>query len=307
MRLLYLFTSFLLISHISQSQIIKVNTHENVAYFSEGNDSILVYQIAKKSINGKYKRNNYIHPLYDLDGEVITQDFPKDHLHHRGIFWAWHQLYIEKKRLGNGWELAHFNQEIVAVQKLKPTGVSKSIKTNVLWKSDLLLDNDGNQKPLINEKTTITVYPKKKNYRLIAIKIVLTALQPNISIGGSTDDKGYGGFSARVKLSEDITFTGPSGKVTPNTLPVKAGKWLDISNTKGISIFSHPKNPGFPNPWILRSQKSMQNTVFPHPGKKTIPLPHNKPITLRYGLLIHNGTANDVNIERLYQKYTIIK
>ena len=34
-------------------------------------------------------RSCYIHPLYSLDGEVLTEDFPADHLHHHGLFWAW--------------------------------------------------------------------------------------------------------------------------------------------------------------------------------------------------------------------------
>jgi AcrR family transcriptional regulator len=37
----------------------------------------------------KFRRSCYIHPLYGLDGEVMTEDFPVDHRHHRGVFWAW--------------------------------------------------------------------------------------------------------------------------------------------------------------------------------------------------------------------------
>ena len=34
------------------------------------------------------------------DGQVLTEDFPADHLHHRGIFWAWHQVYVGEKAMG---------------------------------------------------------------------------------------------------------------------------------------------------------------------------------------------------------------
>src|SRR5690606_14852268 len=61
------------------------------------------YQTSTKSLNGEYPRSNYIHPLYGLEGEVLTEDFPDDHLHHHGIFWAWHQLYAEGKRVGDPW------------------------------------------------------------------------------------------------------------------------------------------------------------------------------------------------------------
>src|SRR6056300_243087 len=83
----------------TNSTPINVHINSEGTYFTEGNDSILKYQIAEKSLNGTYNRANYIHPLYTLDGDILTEDFPEDHLHHRGIFWAWHQLNIGDKRI----------------------------------------------------------------------------------------------------------------------------------------------------------------------------------------------------------------
>jgi len=34
-------------------------------------------------------RSCYIHPVWGLHGEVLTDDFPKDHYHHHGVFWTW--------------------------------------------------------------------------------------------------------------------------------------------------------------------------------------------------------------------------
>jgi hypothetical protein len=39
-------------------------------------------------------RSTYVHPIYGLDGEVLTDDFPKDHYHHRGLFWSWPHVRI---------------------------------------------------------------------------------------------------------------------------------------------------------------------------------------------------------------------
>ena len=38
--------------------------------------------------------SNYVHPLYGLDGEVLTDDFPADHVHHRGLHWAWPHVKV---------------------------------------------------------------------------------------------------------------------------------------------------------------------------------------------------------------------
>ena len=34
-------------------------------------------------------RSSYVHPIYGIEGEILTDDFPADHHHHRGLFWAW--------------------------------------------------------------------------------------------------------------------------------------------------------------------------------------------------------------------------
>ncbi|WP_044239765.1 DUF6807 family protein [Flexithrix dorotheae] len=291
------------------SQGLNLEFHDDGVLFKEGEDSVLFYQTAVKSLNGKYERANYIHPLYSLDGQILTEDFPEDHPHHRGIFWAWHQFYIGDKRIGDGWEIKDFKWEVNQVEALKNNGNAKSIVANVIWKSPLWLDDHGNEKPLVAENTTITVYPTNKNYRQVDIEISLLAMEPNTRIGGSEDEKGYGGFSPRIKLAENATFTAPTGKVTPQRLPIKAGNWMDISGSlrnssavEGVAILSNPKNPGYPNPWILRSKESMQNAVFPYPGEKGTTLSHIEPTILRYRLLIHNGLTPS-EISKIHARY----
>ena len=299
----------LLSFHTVWCQNLTLDIQESGVLFREGEDSVLFYQAADKAQNGQHTRSNYIHPLYTLDGEVITEDFPTDHPHHRGIFWAWHQLYVGKKRIGDGWEIRDLKWEVLSVEEVPKKGPEKSIKAQVVWKSPLWLNDKGNEKSLVSEYTTITVYPAEQNYRQIDIEIALTALEPGTRIGGSEDEKGYGGFSPRIRLVEDIIFTGPKGRVKPQLLPIKAGGWMDISGSlgrkgalAGITIISHPQNPGYPNPWILRSKGSMQNAVYPFPGANAVSLSHVKPTILRYRLLIHNGLTTAV-ISTLHKQY----
>jgi hypothetical protein len=302
-------TAIFFFSQISFSQV-NLKIESNQSYFTEGKDSILTYQSSNKSINKKYVRSNYIHPLYTLDGQILTEDFPTDHLHHRGIFWAWHQLYIGDKRIGDAWEIEDFNWEVKSVKELKQKNNSKAIQTKVFWKSPLWTDSKGNEKAFVKEITTIRVYPTQKNYRQIDIEISLLALESNMSIGGSEDEKGYGGFSPRIRLTDDIIFTNPNGIIKPTNLPIPGSEWMDISGSlgkdgsaAGLTILCYPKNPGFPNPWILRAQKSMQNAVYPFPGAKAVPLSNKKPTTLQYRLLIHDGNAESIAITKIYEDY----
>ncbi|WP_035141504.1 DUF6807 family protein [Flavobacterium daejeonense] len=299
----------LLAGQIAFSQI-HLKIEKKQSYFTEGKDSVLTYQAAEKSLNGKYIRSNYIHPLYNLDGSVLSEDFPADHLHHRGIFWAWHQLYIGNKRIGDGWEIENFNWKVASVKKKKQKDHNKAIQTIVHWKSPLWKTTSGKEKPFVKETTLIRVHPKQDHYRLIDIEISLLALEPNMRIGGSEDEKGYGGFSPRIKLNEDVVFTAPTGKIIPTNLAIPASEWMDISGSigknkqlAGLTILCNPQNPGFPNPWILRVKKSMQNAVYPYPGATAVPISDKKPTVLKYRLIVHDGTADSVPINQIYQDY----
>lgn len=58
----------------------------------DGQVDVLTYRFGdqlKKGLDPEQTRSCYIHPLYSLNGKVLTEDFPEDHLHHHGIFWTW--------------------------------------------------------------------------------------------------------------------------------------------------------------------------------------------------------------------------
>ncbi|UCF15923.1 MAG: PmoA family protein, partial [Phycisphaerales bacterium] len=82
------------VSSMAGQHPINISETDQGFLITEGSDNVMVYQRKHKSLDGKYTRANYIHPLYGLDGQVLTEDFPRDHPHHRGVFWAWHQLWL---------------------------------------------------------------------------------------------------------------------------------------------------------------------------------------------------------------------
>ena len=90
---------FLLYSPICTGQGFKIVKEKNGVEISENNRKILYYQYLPKSLKGKYEKAGYIHPLYNLSGSVITEDFAADHPHHHGVFWAWHQILVNDKKI----------------------------------------------------------------------------------------------------------------------------------------------------------------------------------------------------------------
>ncbi len=274
---------------------------------SQGEKKILFYQRRPKSWNGKFTRADYVHPLYGLDGATLTEDFPADHRHHRGVFWTWHQVWIGDRQIGDPWVAKDFIWDVVSAEA-RPGKVSANLKVGVLWKSPQWTDDAGRPKPIVKETTNIVAHRQDGDFRAIDFEINLLALAPNVRIGGSDDAKGYGGFSVRLRLPQDARFTGVDGAVRPQNLAVKAGPGVDVSagygkegQTSGVTILCHPSTPGFPQPWVLRQSRSMQNPQFP--GREPTPLSAEKPLTLRYRLIVHRGAASPSHIQSWQAAY----
>ncbi len=269
---------------------------------TEAGQSLLHYQLRTKSLDGAWPRANYIHPLYDLDGNVITEDFPEDHGHHRGIFWAWHQVRVGDQKVGDAWVCKDFLWDVQSQGIEYDTGGCLRLIANVEWKSPRICNQSGEMLPIVAERSVISVHPVHNKYRLLDFEISLRALLRNVRIGGSEDVKGYGGFSPRIKLSENQKFVGNNGLVEPQKTAVEAGPWIDISNeTGGLAILCHPSNPGFPQSWILRAERSMQNAQYP--GAEPVELSTTTQTVLRYRLVIHRSAVDQTNIAELFAEY----
>lgn len=275
---------------------------------TEGGAKVLFYQRSSKSFEGQFTRSHYVHPLYDLDGNVLSEDFPADHRHHRGIFWAWHQVWVGDARAGDPWICEDFQWDVQSVEpKLCDDGTAE-LQIRVHWKSPRVVDAAGNMTPLVDETAVVRIHPLESDQRAIDFSFRLEPLVPDVKIGGSEDEKGYGGFCARIALPEDLRFVSTGGEVHAQTMQIKAGPWMDMSGTfaagdavSGLAILQHPTLPGTVQPWILRDRQSMQNAVWP--GREPTLLPRDEPLAFNYRLVLHRGDAEAAKIAERYREF----
>jgi hypothetical protein len=288
-------------SQADENQL-RASFDSNGVSVSEGDRPVLFYQRAVKSLDGGWPRANYVHPLYDLRGNVMTEDFPKDHGHHRGVFWAWHQVWLGDKKLGDPWVCKDFVWDVKSVEVTSPAP-RLTIAVSVDWKSPDHVDASENMIPVVHESTEITVHAAT-SYRMIDFQISLQAFLEGVRIGGSEDDKGYGGFSPRIKLSEDQRFLSSAGEVEPTKLAIDAGAWINIAGKEnGMVMIAHRSNPktDASEGWILRRKRSMQNPVYP--GRDPVELSTERATVLRYRLVIHDGNLSSEEISSIQQDY----
>ena len=290
----------------SEKKTMRIVPDSNGLWFYEGKRKLFYYRKAPKSFEGKHTRAGYIHPLFGLDGETFTEEFPSDHRHHHGVFWAWHQLWVGDLKAGDPWIAQDF-LAVVRKSEILEEGANVAVfKATVDWTSPLYKDANGKPNPIIEEQTVIRALRSTENNQKIDFQISLRALIPNVRIGGAEVSRGYSGFTVRVHPPEDQIITDEAGILKQDRIGTKSS-WADVSGTfagnnrtTGIAILSHSKLPEFPPKWLLRGY-GMQNVVYP--GRHPIDVPQKKPIVLRHRLLIHRGNAPEADVALQQKKY----
>jgi hypothetical protein len=296
MRITFLFIIFLSIAGSISAQKFSYKKSVEGIEVLENNKPVLFFQTKPKTVSGKYKRAGYIHPLYDLKGNAMTDDMPEDHPYHRGIFWAWHQIVVDGKNVADGWMSDHISFNPGKMQ------VTKSA-TNTIVTSQLTWRIDDSVKPaynIVNEVSKINIFSAKEHYRIIDFDIFLKPLVNDLKLGGSDDPKGYGGFCLRLQNPEDIQFVSGDKQITPEQAAVMAGPWMDFRMKDiGVAVFGY-KNNDAQHPWILRNEKSMQNV--PYPGRAPVAIPAEG-LRLKYRIVIHDDTFTADDVQKLYNEY----
>jgi hypothetical protein len=241
-------------------------------------------------------RASYVHPIYGLDGEVITDDFPKDHYHHHGLFWGWPHVTIG----GKDYDFWKMRGTDIRFKRWRTKEVDKNI--TILGVENEWLVGD---RPVVREEATLRVHPATAEGRLINIRLTWTALDQAITLGGAAG-KSYGGVSLRFAPREDTVVTVPSGPTSEDLLITRL-PWADLSAkfqgakaTSGAALFVDPHHPGFPPEWMTRAYGLL---AVGWPGVKSQTLESGKTITCSYGLWIHRGRADAAKIQSVYDSF----
>ena len=148
----------------------------------------------------KYRRSTYIHPLFDLRGNVITDDFPKDHFHHRGLSWTWAHVGVAGE-VYDLWACEGVRQvfEKWLAQENGPVCATIGVK-NAWWTA---------QRKIMDEWVWIRAFPANEYGRAIDVLLTLKALEP-IELSGRKE-KGYSGFGLRYGPRQATIITTPQG------------------------------------------------------------------------------------------------
>jgi hypothetical protein len=247
--------------------------------------------------NLKYARprSDYIHPLYGLNGEQLTLDWPVDHPHHRGIYWAWPEVDYRGER-GD----LHALQRVFA----RPTGLCTTqdgpdcarIEAENLWRWE-------DQEPIVRELAVIRAWRSTPTGRFIDLEFHFTAMEDEVAIA-RRDMNLYGGLNIRlapVKEQEIRFHTDPLG-ATPRRAWAELSGIFSGTAVTGLAVFQMPSNPHYPGDWIQYPEINWLQPTFPAPGTRYT-LKQGEPLTLKFRLWIHAGKASETELADIWTVY----
>lgn len=231
-------------------------------------------------------RLNYVHPLYAPDGMILTEDRPAVLPEQRGVFWSWRQVRLNGRAVADGWAMKGLTWFVRQTNFDGERGGAGVLTLQVDW-----IVNSGPELAFVaREVTKVRIQPLKAGARRIDFDTVITPLVDGLSLGGSDDAKGYGGFSVRLVAPDRLAFGSAGKAVAPAVTPVTAGSSMGFAwpGQPGLSKWAVGmacKVDGRPiSLWILRREASMQNCVWP--GRAPVALPKDKPLRLQSTLII---------------------
>jgi len=243
-------------------------------------------------------RSDYIHPLYGLNGEMLTRDWPEGgHPHHRAIFWAWPEVEYGSER-----------GDIYALQRVfaRPTGnmaftggpVFAQIEAENIWMWE-------DREPIVREHAVINIYRSSNTTRVIDLTIKLKALQDSITIATRSTDS-YGGLNLRMQTPQAQEISYYSDPADSN--PLRA--WSDFNgifegneSASGLMVLQHKDNPEYPGNWVEYPNLAWVQPTFPSTGTR-YPLSKDDSLVLRYRLIVHNGEKPSIDIsEKRWDAY----
>lgn len=256
------------------------------------------------------ERSDYIYPLFGFHGEPLTGDYPKDHLHHRSLWWSWCEVRRNGK-IGDLWAVCKIRAYPVKISRKEAQADSAVLQAVNVWRYD---DDPAD---VVKETVTIRAFKTEgmagARSRAVDVEVRLEALVDGLAIAGrqQVDYGGYGGMTVRMnpqvkEFSMRAVHPKPDrwrgddlAMVERVTNPAAFGDaaWLALF---GKYPAAGVANPGFTTVLMFESKATpMYPNQFRYygstcislafPAKTIFPLARNRPLDYRTRFVICEG------------------
>lgn len=279
---------------------VSANPRPLMAYQAEPGD------FPRADIKPVFKRGGYLHPIATPSGKVVTDDFPPNHVHHHGVWWAWTSTVFDGRKpdfwnMGDGKGRVEFE----SVDQTWSGAVHGGFRARHRY-VDL---TSGQPVTVLNETWRVTAFAPKAGSRHWIFDLV-TEHQCATDKELKLPEYRYGGVGVRGNWAWNgegkalfLTSEGETDRVKGNT---SRGRWCDMGGLVdgervGIAILCHPDNFRAPQPMRLHPTEPFFNFAPQQAGDMAIKL--GEKFVAQYRFVVHDGAPDRTELDRLWNDF----
>jgi hypothetical protein len=280
--------------------------------FTTGDRVLLEYQaepgpLPRPEIKEILKRGGYLHPIFSPSGKLVSDDFPPQHLHHHGVWFAWTRTEFEGRQ-PDFWNMGQGRGrvEFVSLDRHWSGPVFAGLKARHRSVDMTAADF---RVALVEEWETLVYAPLEGKQRYHLFDLTVTQR----SAGSSSlrlPQYHYGGLGARGHQAwngaENAFFLTSEGETDRDKGNSTRGRWCYMGGMvegeqTGMVILGHPANFRAPQPMRLHPNEPFFCFAPAQLGDWEIN--PGKPYVSRYRFVVLDGAPDAAEIDRLWNDY----
>lgn len=274
----------------------------------------LGYQMDKKAlprpdIEEAYQRAGYLHPVFTPSGRIVSDDYPKQHVHHHGIWVSWTETRFQGRTV-DFWNMG------------KGVGTVEFVALDRTWSGPVhggfvarhrFVDLQGGPAPVavLNEVWEVTLYhagaPGGKAVNVFDLQLTQAGatseplLLPKFHYGGLGYRAPGEWFGA--KQASFLTSEGETDRVKANHQKMR---WVHVSGAApggvaGLAVLGHPANFRAPQPVRVHEKEPYVSFTPSWEGEWRIE--PGKPYVARYRFIAADGPPERARLEAFWHAY----
>lgn len=289
------------VSHTIDERTISFQTGNNIvlSYFYRNNNP-------PESLDDRYKRGGYIHPVYSPDGVELTSHLNVDHHpHHLGIWSAWTRTEFQ----GRTPDFWNFHDNTGNVQTGDSLLAAWQGPVHAGFKNHHFFVDYSAPEPVValNEQWEVRVYPalNRRDYLMFDLAITQSA---NTGKPLHLPEYHYGGlgFRGHADWDDQETVSFLTSRGSDRDGDATRVRWSHIGGLvddqlAGITMMDHPENFRHPQPIRIHPEIPYFNFAPTQLGE--ISIEPGSPFKARYRFITYDGEPDSEELDRLWNDY----
>lgn len=253
----------------------------------------------------------WVDPFFTPAGRNVVTTSPPDHIHHRGLMFAWGSVHIEGEAddyacvfWGEGGD-PHYYGRIVPDPGMPTEATTDETGATIVAHYEWRRNSD--DMLILRERRTLRVTRAQSGWGNLITWISEQAAERDLVIG-TTPGAPVSYYGLGIRCAADMDrglFVNSNGGLGVSKCNGDRAEWCAYQGggdpLRGFALFDHPDNPRYPTGWFAMNTFGYLTASLP--AFEPYQLEGGETLRLTYGALAFDGPATPERIEACYEEW----